>query len=216
MSCSSRKGVGIILEQDDLTTFQSGFLMILPKNNKGHDVLSYEPIKAIRNKCNFESQRRCFRHCLTKIQQQQQNTIQSNSNIQPVTLISFLEEEVISSEAYDDSNTFIDIMKSFPTIQIEFVHIFLEPVGLGWYSYQENATRMLRQLFIMPNQEQMEFHTLPSYNPYHKRQVSIQEYGENIALVFGFDMSHFPERLGGGWTMQKFLAYQQIDACYFK
>lgn len=113
---------------------------------------------------------------------------------QPLTLITFLEEEVIQSEAHKH-NTFIDILESYPTIQIEFVHTFLEPVGLGWYSYQENATNMLRNLFILRNMEQnMEFHILPSYNPFHKRQVSIEEYGTNIALVFGFDMPNFPER----------------------
>ena len=165
--------------------------MILPKNKEGQYVLSYEPVKAVSK--SFESHFLCFHHCLKNIHDE--STRGSNDRISLVMLI-FLDQAFLESNLTLD-HSFIDVLDSFPTIQLDFVHFFLESVGLGWYAYQDLAKCVPAQLF--KNQEdKSEFHVLPSEDG-EKNEIE-DNIVESICYHFGFDKHHLPSRLGGNWN----------------
>lgn len=166
--------------------------MILPRNSKHQCVLSYEPIKAISY--SFESHRRSLRHCLNLILN---DSGPSNKEYISLVLLVFLDQEFIESMvAFDHS--FVDLLNTFPTIKVEFIHFFLVPVGLGWYSYQDLAKRLAFQLFGHSD-DKNEFHVLPSDDD-DKDELE-ENTVESICIVFGFQKNHLPPRLDGDWNV---------------
>jgi hypothetical protein len=189
--------VGTSLTQDDLEAFETGAFMILPKNNKGQCVISYDPIKAISK--SFEAHARCLRHCLSQVAKPANE--ENEQQPQALVMLVFLDQEFIESKV-TFAHSFVSLLRSFPTVQIDFIHFFLVPVGLGWYSYQDLAKQIAAQLFGQRD-EQCEFHILPPEDDDEKdsREENIVE---DICIVYGFQQCNLPPRLGGSHAQVPF------------
>ena len=118
-------------------------------------------------------------------------------NISLVLLV-FLDPEFIESKTALD-HSFVDLLNTFPSIKLEFIHFFLVPVGLGWYSYQDLAIRIAVQLFGQEGDDKNEFHVLPSDDD-NKDEVE-ENIVESICIVFGFEKNNLPLRLDGIWNV---------------
>jgi hypothetical protein len=169
---------------------ESGAFMILPNNNKGQCVLSYDPIKAVSK--SFEAHMRCLRHCFRRIAKTQHE--KDEKQHQSLVMLVFLDQEFIESKV-TLAHSFVGLLRSFPTIQVDFIHYFLVPVGLGWYSYQDLATRVATQLFEQREEGKCEFHVLPPED--EKDTLEENVVVEDICMVYGFEQCNLPPRLGG-------------------
>jgi hypothetical protein len=142
---------------DDLQVLQDGCLIILPNTKIGQRVVLYDPSKdyhsTLSHLTRFERHRRCFFHCislLTDSESSASSTIAKSNNHVSLVMLIFMNQSLLHSIDDSDQNrndTFLDILNLFPNIRIVRIHVFLEPVGMGWYSYQENAKRKAIQLF---------------------------------------------------------------------
>ena len=154
---------GGTLCQDDLKILQTGCLMILPNTKIGQRVLLYDPSKDFimnsKSQQWFNRHRRCFFHCISLLMESvssastsllSSSTEMINNNVSLVILI-FMNQSFLNIDSGKNIDTFVDIFNLFPNIRIVRIHVFLEPVGMGWYSYQENAKSKAIQLFDATN-----------------------------------------------------------------
>lgn len=125
-------------------------------------VLSYEPVKAVSD--DFEAHRRGFCHTLYLLTKRSKNM--------SLVILSYLDQDfVVSKSRLKD--TFVGLLDSFPNINLESIHFFLEPVNLGWYSYQENAKCLAIQLFGELD-DKSSFHMLPSLSDGKENDVDVK------------------------------------------
>jgi hypothetical protein len=174
------------LSEDDIKTFQTGFIMILPNDRCGNFVLSLEPCKAANT--SPESQRRCYFYLLFLLLSD--HRLNGTEKIVFLTFLNDLEDDIFSTCA----TTFVDIGKVFP-LDVAFVHGFFEPVGLGWLAYQRNAISLLTKL-LSPPANRSENHNFEDIS------------GDIFALSYNFDCNNLPVRFGGKWSMESFVAWR--------
>lgn len=74
-------------------------------------------------------------------------------------MLTFMNQSFLNTDSSKNIDTFVDILNLFPNIHIVRIHVFLEPVGMGWYSYQENAQSKAIQLFDTTNNNTNKYET---------------------------------------------------------
>jgi hypothetical protein len=174
-----------MMSDEDVRTLETGFVVMLPKDRDGNFVIALEPCKA--RMYSGDSQRRCFFYMLYVLCEQQ------TTGKEKLVVLAFMND--IDSEQLNDSTTYVDVQKAFP-IELDFLHIFFESTGLGWFSQQSRAEDMLRKLLSAPN-DRTEVHSLQA------------ELGDSFSAIYGLDGRHLPVRLGGSWTLEEFKTWQK-------
>ena len=184
------------LNFEDITTLQTGFLMILPENCNGQCVLSYDPSCAIQ--CTFESQRRCFFYMMFLLTER---SLAGRKGINVLVFMNTLKLEDLGGGP--GGNTLSDLTKAFP-IKFLAVHVVLEPVSFGWFSYQDEARACICTLFgdVL---DQKNVHFL-AFKSSRKSGAALES--------FGYNTTDLPESLGGNWTNESFDCWrQEVKKC---
>jgi hypothetical protein len=158
---------------------------VLPPDRNGNFVIALEPCKA--KSCSAGSQRRCFFYILHVLCEQQA------TGKEKLVVLAFMND--IDHEQVHGSATYIDVQHSFP-IELDFLHIFFQSVGLGWFSQQSAAEDMLSKLLNAPN-DRKEVHSLQG------------DLEESFYAIYGLDTRHIPVRLGGLWKLGDFHTWQK-------
>jgi hypothetical protein len=145
-----------LLIPEDMEFLKCDVFMILPRHTRGYFVISYEPSKAPLFP--FELHRRCLRHCLQIL------TTATGRNLSLKFLV-YLDQNFVDSTV-QINDTFVDVLDSFSNIHIESVHCFYEPLGLGWYSFQESGRQVVVQLWGTSLEGIMSFQVFPAHLHY--------------------------------------------------
>lgn len=191
--------------------------MILPKNIASECVVSYDPSKASSGgsgTISFEHHRRCFFYYFDLLSRM----YSTQGLTEPISLVllSFIHQDVATDGILDE--TFADIIMAFPNVKIVCIHLLMEPIQLGWYSYQASAKSKVLSLFGIKDADDsiIEYHTLPQLEASSTTSATTKGYCideqdlvGSFSATYGYQRKYLPERMGGGWNSRKFKKWQQ-------
>jgi hypothetical protein len=176
---------GGALSTDDVLTLSTGFVMIAPSDRMGNFVLVFEPSKAAgHSKC---SQRRCYFYLLNVLIEQ---IVTGKEKLVILLLLGNM-----TTCTFNNMACCTDIMNIFP-LDTKFLHVFLEPVGLGWLAYKSGVDDILENLFNVSNGRR-KMHTI---------QGSIDI---SISVLHGLQAHNLPVCIGGSLDMVSFRLWQK-------
>ena len=201
------------LNDKDIAALELGYLSLLPENSKGQQVIAYDSSKCVKHYvdglCSFRTQRRLFFYLINSLLVAKRK--RNDNNKLQLVLLCFVDETVTRDDPVP-SESFDDVFNAFTTqheclLELVCVHVFLEPVGLGWFTYQVNA-KVKVQSWFDPTTYRIDYHTLPStIDDNENTAIPIddgeQDLCEAFSIVFGFDRNNLPEWMGGGWTLER-------------
>jgi hypothetical protein len=172
------------MSTEDVLSLNSGFIVIAPSDRMGNFVLVFEPSKTVgHSKC---SQRRCYFYFLNVLIEQM---ITGKEKLVILLILGNM-----SAETFNSIASFKDIGDVFP-LETSFLHVFLEPVGLGWLAYISAVNDILENIFNI-QKDCRRIHTL---------QGSISEL---LSVMYGLQAQNLPVSIGGLLDMEAFRLWQ--------
>jgi hypothetical protein len=159
--------------------------MVAPGDRVGNFVLVFEPSKAVGH--SKRSQRRCYFYVLNVLIEQMVTGKEK--------LVILLVLGNMTTSTFNSMACFTDIVNVFP-LDTQFLHVFLEPVGLGWLAYKSGVDDIIENLFNVSNGRR-KMHTI---------QGSIDI---SILVLYGLQAYNLPVCIGGSLNMESFRLWQK-------
>lgn len=213
-----------ILNEEDIAAMSSHFIetlfiknfakklskTTLDKYNNNEILLLIDPQKA--SNFTFESQRRCLFYSLNTIFLKiKSSCLHHPVNSYTILVYIFIDHDTsMQTDVTTPTNSitgslsgiqqyYFDIFDSFPIRIHPTINVILQSIGLGFLTYQEEATIQVMKLFNVSSKEFISFHTITS----NKQFISLfSKYDINKDMIQNI--------LGHRWIIEKNYNYEHM------